>query len=108
MANIIAPCRVCPQCGAAFKAHHGKQQFCQPAHQGAFHDINAKRGKVLLPLIASWRSGKRGVSADSSYAFAEMARLADRWAAEDKAVGRDPSLIVAAKRKAGWSAADLG
>lgn len=106
--NVANPLRVCPECGKRFTAHHGRQAFCEGAHQRAFHDRNSSRGKVALPLLQVWRQGKRGATDDTRYALQELSALADQWNAEDKAAGRQPALIVTGKRTAHWRAADVG
>ena len=105
--RIAMPNRVCPECGAGFVAHHGRQRFCQSAHQTAFHGRNKQRGQVLLPLAQVFRMGKRGKTVDRAFAFGEMCRLLDMWNAEDKDSGRRPELVVTVKRRKGWTAADM-
>jgi hypothetical protein len=106
--NIAAPNRICPECGARFIAGNGRQRFCTTAHQAKFHDVMKVRGKVGVPFVLAWRQGKRGATDDTRYALGELSALADQWAAEDKAAGRDASLIVTGKRLASWRAADVG
>jgi hypothetical protein len=106
--NIIAPNRICPECGARFIAGNGRQRFCTTAHQAKFHDVMKTRGKVAVPFMLAWRQGKRGATDDTRYALQELSALADQWALEDRDAGRDAKLIVAAKRLAAWRAADVG
>lgn len=112
--NIVNPSRICPECGAAFTAHHGRQTFCSTAHQTKFHDVMARRGKVMMPLALSWRSGRNIGKTNAkrkghaAYAFGEMCKLLDQWAEVDRIAGRDPSLITAGKADASWSAVDIG
>lgn len=106
--DVADPKRLCPECGKPFTATHGRQVFCCTEHQERFHTVMKVRGKVALPFMLVWRTGKRGSTADTSYAFGQMAALADQWNAEDKAAGRRPDLIVAAKAREGWLAVDIG
>ena len=98
--------RICPECGETFTATHGKQVFCCSEHKESFHHTMKMRGKVAIPFMLSWRSGKRGRTEDNAYALGELSALADKWNAEDKARGRRPELIVAAKRREMWRAGD--
>jgi ribosomal protein S27AE len=106
MATIVAPNRICPECGQRFKAHHGRQRFCETAHKTAFHARNRDRGKVAIPLVQIWRLGKNGKTAERSYAFSQLCALTDLWNEEDRNAGRRPDLVVKAKMRAGWIAAD--
>jgi hypothetical protein len=99
--------RVCPQCSAQFETSSGRKVFCTPAHKEAFFAINRARGVTLLPFVQVWRYGKSGRTEDTAYAFQQMAKLADKWNAEDRAAGRKPDMIVSSKRKDLWSAVDL-
>jgi hypothetical protein len=99
--------RTCAQCGAQFEPTKSWQSFCQLACQQRFADIDAIRGKVAMPFMLAWRTGKRGRTENSAYALAQLAELADRWQAEDRLTGRDAMRIVSRKRKDGWRAADL-
>lgn len=99
---------ICPECGVEFTPKHHLQVFCGSAHQAAFHQRSATRGKVLLPLALSYRRGKNGKSGDSTYAFAEMCALLDLWNREDREAGRRPDIVVTNKRKAGWKGVDHG
>lgn len=98
---------VCPECGVAFKATHHLRVFCCSRHQIAYHVRSAQRGKVLLPLAQVWRTGKRGKTEARAYAFGEVCALLDQWAAEDKAAGRRPDVLVDIKHRTGWRAVDL-
>jgi ribosomal protein S27AE len=100
--------RICPECGVTFTATHGKQVFCEPVHKEAFHHTMKMRGKVAMPFVLVWRSGKRGRTDDTAYALSELSRLADMWNTEDAACGRRPDLIVSAKNREEWRAADIG
>lgn len=108
--RAVAPAnaaRICPECGEAFTATHGKQVFCSTAHKETFHHTMKMRGKVAMPFVLAWRSGKRGRTDNNAYGLAELSSLADRWNAEDRACGRRPELIVAAKRREQWRATDI-
>jgi hypothetical protein len=98
----------CPECGRTFVQGHHLQAFCEPDHKRAFHDRNAIRGKVILPLILTMRAGKRGRTDDTAYALQQVSVLADKWRAEDKSAGRRPDVTVTRKRAMGWSAHDVG
>lgn len=106
--NPLNPKRTCPLCGEPFIATNGRSAYCTPAHRIAFDRLWEARGKILGPLAAVWRTGKRGRTADRAYALAELCRLLDLYAAEDKAAGRRPDVVVARRRESGWSAADVG
>lgn len=97
----------CPNCGASFISSRRSQTFCSPGCRTAFYDVQAIRGKVALPFLQTWRRGKRGTNEASTYAFAQLCALADKWNAEDAAAGRDAGLIVALKRATSWRAVDL-
>jgi len=98
----------CPNCGVAFAGSRRSQVFCGATCRADFYDVQAIRGKVALPLLQTWRRGKRGASEASTYAFAQLCALADKWNAEDAATGRDPSRIVQGKMDSAWRAVDLG
>lgn len=104
---IISPHRTCPECGAKFQATHGRQVFCSTEHKKAFEQVSRLRGQMAMPFILAWRQGKRGATDDSRYALNELSAMADRWAAEDKRVGRRSDVVVTNKRIGGWSAADM-
>ena len=98
---------VCPECGKSFVPNTHRSVFCLPSHQRQFHDRNRIRGQVAIPFLLSWRQGKRGRTEDTAYALAQLSAMADKWAAEDRAEGRRPDMIVSRKRLDCWSAADL-
>lgn len=102
--KITDPNRTCPECGAAFVAHNGAQRFCTSAHQRAFHDVMKVRGKVAVPFLQVWCKRR---SPERAYAFGQLTAMGALWNAEDVAVGRNPSLVVATKARASWSAVDL-
>lgn len=97
----------CPNCGAGFTPGRRSQTFCKATCRTAFYDVQAIRGKVALPFLQTWRRGKRGASDASTYAFAQLCALADKWNAEDAAAGRDPAGIVRGKMDSAWRAVDL-
>lgn len=105
--QVSNPQRICPECGDEFTATHGRQVFCCTEHQDRFHTTMKVRGKVAMPFVMTWRMGKRGRTDATSYAMSELCALADQWAAEDKACGRRPDLIVSAKMREGWRAPDI-
>lgn len=86
--------RVCPECAAVFVAKHHAAMFCQPAHQRAFHARNMARGKVAVPYVAAWRTSRnnRKDRVVGKFAFGQLCRMADQWAAEDRDAGR-PTVI---------------
>ncbi len=79
--------RICPECNQPFATQNRKRLFCSDAHKLAFHNRCAARGKVLIPLAMAWRT-KRGGGGTAKKALAEMCRLLDRYAAEDREAGR--------------------
>lgn len=105
---IKNPNRICPECGVEFTATHGRQAYCTPAHKRSFEAVQRVRGLVSAPFMLAWRSGKRGASADSTYALRELTSMIDAWKREDAACGRRSDIVVTAKREMGWRAADLG
>jgi hypothetical protein len=99
--------RTCQECGTVFRHWHADANFCTRAHGTAFHNRSAKRGKVLIPILLTWR-GKRGSGDLAKYAFAEMCAAADLWNAEDRKAGRPPMYpMIQRKKGAGWKAVDL-
>jgi len=100
--------RTCPECGADFSAKHHAATFCCPAHQQAFHNRSAKRGKVLLPLMQAAVLRSKADEDMATWARREAYNLVREWNREDKAAGRRPELVSKAKFEMGWIAADLG
>lgn len=100
--------RTCPECGVDFTPHHGRQRFCTDAHREHFYAICARRGKVAMPLMMAWRSGKRGASEASTFAFRELCSALDQWRADDAKTGRQSGLVVSDRMALGWRAVDLG
>lgn len=98
---------MCCDCGCEFERKKPFQMFCTGACQRNFHIVMGRRGKVAVPLLQVMRTGKRGKTDDSSFAFKQACLLADQWNTEDKAVGRNPVLVVARKRERAWSAVDV-
>lgn len=98
--------RTCPECGAAFTAHHGRQVFCTAAHKAAFDARNKARGMLAVPLIQTWRKGRHRRNPDGVFAFGELCALGDAWNAEDAAAGRQPAIVTAGRRARGWKAVD--
>lgn len=107
MATIERPHRICPQCGSDYVAHHGRQNFCTTICKTTFHDTNAKRGKVAMAFVQTWRTGKRGATEDTSFAFTQLCKMLDTWNAQDRERGRKPELVVRGKREQCWDASDL-
>lgn len=79
--------RVCPECNQPFETQNRKRLFCSDAHKLAFHNRCAARGKVLIPLAMAWRK-KRGSGDTAKKAMAEMCRVLDGFASEDREAGR--------------------
>lgn len=79
--------RVCPECNQPFETQNRKRSFCSDAHKLAFHNRCGARGKVLIPLAMAWRT-KRGSGDTAKKALAELCRVLDGFAAEDRAAGR--------------------
>ena len=105
--------RHCQECGKAFAPNRPQQVFCTPAHKTAFWNRQAKRGKVLMPLLLTMTNERRAPSGSEdaelcSYARNTVYELAAIWNAEDKDAGRPPMKELAAlKKEAGWRACDL-
>jgi len=81
--------RKCTWCGGVFASVNPTKQFCSNAHQQAFANWCASRGKVLLPIALAWRTqrGKKGVGSD---ALKEMTRFLYQCAAELTDQGAPP------------------
>lgn len=102
----------CPSCGKTFdqpaSGRPGRPLiFCNDACLNTFTNLNATRGRKLLPLAQVWRTNKRGPSPVRQYAFREMCKLLDRYAAQDRLTGRRADLVVARAFARQESAADL-
>ena len=105
--------RICPECGVAFelKRPTSPQLFCTPAHKVRFYNLQIKRGLQLTPLMQTWRTAqpryKSGASRElAAHAYGEACRLLDQYGKDDRAAGRDPSLVIAEKHLQGWRAGD--
>lgn len=98
--------RVCPECGASFVRMNGRQMFCSIPHRVAFHRLMANRGQIMLPLALAWQAGNRKGEDHAAWARNQKDGLLRRWVQEDKAAGRDPSLVTRAKETAKWSHVD--
>ena len=101
--------RPCPECGAQFEPSHHLQKFCTADHRVAFARKTADRGELLTALAQTWRKGRhaRGdAKAVPAWAFTQLCALLDAWNAEDAACGRDTSIAVQDRMRAGWAAAD--
>lgn len=81
-----------------FKPSQAKQLFCRPACKQAYHNRNAARGKTLVPVLMASRQG-RGTEI-GRLAQAEWARLAARFAEEDRAAGRMTALQFVKRQQA--------
>lgn len=79
--------RTCAECNQPFQAVNRKRLFCCPEHKLAFHNRCAARGKVLIPLAMAWRT-KRGSGDTAKKVMAEMCRVLDAFASEDREAGR--------------------
>lgn len=86
----------CAECGTRFTSKQTKACFCSRDCRQAFHNRAAARGKTLTPMIMASRQG-RGTEV-GKLAQAEWARLAARFAEEDKAAGR-MSMLQFVKRQ---------
>lgn len=98
---------ICPNCSADFTGTRVSQVFCTSRCRTDFYDVQAVRGKLAIPFVQTWRRGKHGGTGASTYAFAQLCALADKWNVEDRQVGRDPARLVGVKQAAQWRAADL-
>lgn len=76
----------CAECGGCFTPTQVKQLFCGKTCKQRYHNRSAARGKTLVPLLMASRQGRN--TELGRYAQGEWARLASRFAAEDKAAGR--------------------
>ena len=97
--------RKCPECGALVTPR-GRQVFCTVEHKRAFHRLMANRGQLLLPLALAWQAGNRKGEAHAAWARNQKDGLLRRWVQDDKAAGRDPSLVTRTKEDAKWSHVD--
>jgi len=106
--TINAPAARCCQACAAPVVGRANKTFCDNACKTAFHNLQAKRGKVALPLLLAWTQGRHKNTEASRYARAELFTLASMWTREDRAAGRPPMAeYVQLKMDAGWRAVDL-
>lgn len=87
----VKPKKLCPECGGAVgpKTKGVAKIFCQAKCRSKFHARSKARGQVLVPLLLAWRVG-RGSTETSKAANAEMIKITDRFAQEDRAAGRPP------------------
>lgn len=99
--------KICPECGADFIPHNGRQVFCSVEHKRAFHRLMANRGQALLPLALAWRDGSRGGCELAKWSRTQKDGLLGRWNREDREAGRNPALVAGIKRAAKWSYVDL-
>ena len=76
----------CQNCGATTPA---RKLFCDDTCRDGFYNRMSKRGRVALPLLLAWRTG-RGSGASAKAAFAELCAYADHCNAEDRAANRPP------------------
>jgi len=87
---------VCADCGGSFQTRRQNARFCCPAHQQAFSNRMATRGKVLAPYVMAWIAGRGGGHAGThpvaGPAMREITAIARGFIDEDKAAGR-PSTI---------------
>lgn len=93
--------RTCPECGVEFTTPDLEKMFCTPAHRAAFHNRSSKVGRSLVPLAQAWRDGRnakgnspraKALRASAARAFADMCRVLDAAAADDRVVGRQSKL----------------
>jgi hypothetical protein len=87
---------VCADCGVTFTTGRSDARFCCPAHQLAFGNRMASRGKVLAPYVLAWIAGRGGGHAGThpvaGPAMREITAIARGFIDEDKEAGR-PSAI---------------
>jgi hypothetical protein len=83
--------RECPECGANFTTPHVGKAFCCEQHRVAFTNRSAARGKTLVVRAMGWRNA-RGGKGIGAQCMAEMVRMLDSFAAEDRAAGR-PNVV---------------
>jgi hypothetical protein len=96
----------CPECGATFAPRSGRQMFCSIEHKVAFHRLMANRGQLMLPLSWAWQAGNRSGDRHAAWSRGQQDALLRRWVREDKAAGRDPSILTRLKQETKWSHVD--
>lgn len=83
--------RICPECGDKFIVHDGQgrhQRFCKSDHRERFNSRCAARGKVIIPYLLVWRGSRGKKGSVGAEAHAEMIRIIDAFADEDRKAGR--------------------
>lgn len=98
--------KTCPECGVTFIPGSGRQVFCTVDHKRAFHRLMAGRGQIMLPLSLAWQAGNRRGEDHAAWARSQQDGLLRRWVREDRAAGRDPSIVTRAKEALLWSHVD--
>jgi hypothetical protein len=87
---------LCAECGVSFTSPRDNARFCSAAHQRAFQNRMAARGKVLAPFVLAWIAGRGGGHAGThpvaGPSMREITAIARDFIDEDKAAGR-PSAI---------------
>jgi hypothetical protein len=98
--------KTCAECGARFEPGRTWQNFCTQEHQRAFNRLQRERGAILAPLMQIASSARHKPDDLSRFARREATALATKWAKADALVGRDVRIVVEAKMRRGWRAAD--
>lgn len=88
----------CLHCGKPFEAKHNRQtKFCLPEHKNAFQDAQRVQGRQFAMLAKAWRLARNTKDptkkAIGTYAFQQLASLADYYNAED-AKAEIPNALV--------------
>jgi len=101
---------ICPECGVTFDKVEKRQVFCSKAHGKRFYNLQTKRGTVIGPLLVTARMGGRYAGVDkelAAWARKQHDQLISQWIKEDRAAGRDATLLMKNKMQAGWAACDV-
>lgn len=101
--------RTCPETGIEFETTGKDRMFATDQDKSNFHNRSSSIGRKLVPLAMAWRAGRnakgqapvaRARRASAAKAFAEMCRLLDAAAADDRDAGRMPKLEYVRRRDA--------
>lgn len=94
----------CAECGQSFTFDGRKTTFCSSPCKTAFQNRQLGRGRALVAMAQAWRLGRHtknpSAKAAASFAFEQLAALADVYNREDAAAGRPSALAYIAQLKA--------
>lgn len=102
--------RICPECSQPFTPTREWQRFCTPVHRQHFERVMLARGKLREPFTSTaFRTRPRSAKERElrAYARQKVGELEAKFREEDRAAGRRPELVVAARKDTCWSVADL-